>query len=321
MKKYYIGIDIGGTNTKIGLLGKRLNLIKKVVIPTELYKTPRDLITAIAGFVRAMLRAKRVKLNNVRGIGIGIAGLVDMKRGVVINLTNIPGWRNVNIRREFQKRLKLPVYVDNDVNVMTLAELYRGAGRGSKNLICITLGTGVGGGVVINGALYRGSTSAAGEIGHIPINEKGPKCNCGGIACIESYIGSSYLMKDMARAIRKRKTILKKMAGRALSNLTPELIDKAAMRGDLLAINFWKEAGNRLGVALTGVVNLLNPDKIIIGGGIAGAGRFLFTPIKKTIGRRAMELQRRRVKIVKAKLGKDAGLIGGAVLVNLEKDK
>lgn len=322
MKRYYIGIDIGGTNTRVALLGKKFNIIKKVSFPTFSYKGPQKLIQAITDSILDILKKHRLSINQIFGIGIGIAGLVDAGKGTIHNLINIPGWKGINIKRLFKKRLKIPTYIDNDTNVMTLAELYRGAGKKDKNLICITLGTGVGGGIVIEGKLYRGSTSSAGEIGHTPINEKGPRCNCGGIACIESYVGNRYLINELKRRLRSgEKTLLKKLMGKTLSNLTPQLVDRAARLGDRFAIDFWKEVGTRIGIMLSGVVNLLNPDKVVIGGGIANAGRFLFSFIRKTVKARAMDIQGNHVKIVKAKLGKDAGLIGAAILVSLEKNK
>ncbi len=322
MKRYYIGIDLGGTNTRIALLGKGFDILEKVSFPTLFYRSPQNLIFAITESVYTILKKRKVRLSQVHGAGIGIAGQVDVKKGAIYNLTNIPGWKGINLKRLLQKNLRIPVYIDNDANVMALAEFYKGAGRGSRNLVCITLGTGVGGGIIIDGKLFRGSTSSAGEIGHIPINEKGPRCNCGGVACIEAYVGNRYLIKELARRIRRgEKTILKKMVDKKLSNLTPELIDKAAKRGDRFAINFWEEVGRRVGTMLAGVINLLNPDKVVIGGGIAKAGRFLSGPIRRTVNQRAMELHRRHVKIVRARLGRNAGLVGAAVLVNLEKNK
>ncbi|MDB4349468.1 ROK family protein [Omnitrophica bacterium] len=322
MKQYYIGIDLGGTNTKIALLGKRFTVLKKTSLPTPLYKRPLDLIFAIKNSINNILRAYKVPLREVYGIGIGVAGLVDAENGVIRNLVNIPGWKGVNIKRLFNKAMKVPTYVDNDANVMTLAELHKGAGRGKKNLVCVTLGTGVGGGIIIDGKLYRGSMSTAGEIGHIPINEKGPRCNCGGTACVEAYVGNRYMIRELIRIIKSgKKTVLRRMTSKGLSHLTPEVLYKAARYGDRFAIDFWKTVGTRIGIALTGVINLLNPDRIIIGGGVAGAGRFLFMPIRDTVKNRAMEAQRKHIKVVKAKLGLDAGLIGAAILVHTEKNK
>ncbi|MBL7069405.1 MAG: ROK family protein [Candidatus Omnitrophica bacterium] len=322
MRKYYVGIDIGGTNTKVAILGRRFAILNKISFPTTLFKTPQRLLTAITDSIFSLLKKRDIGLKEVSGIGVGIAGLVDAEKGVIRNLINIPHWRGLNIKHYFERIFKIPAFVDNDANVMTLAEFYRGAGRGSRNLVCLTLGTGVGGGIVIDRRLYRGSTSSAGEIGHIPINERGPKCNCGGIACIESYIGNRYLIKALIRRIkRERSSLLKKMIDGKYSDLTPELVFKAARRGDKFAIDFWRMVGARLGTMLTGVINLLDLDKVVIGGGIAGAAEYFFPSLQEKIKLNAMEIQGRHVKIVKAKLGKDAGLVGAAVLVSIERDK
>lgn len=318
---YYIGVDLGGTYTKIALVDKDMKIVSKKVLDTMDYK--RDaLIDGIAASIIDILCERNLKKKDISGIGMGVAGLVDNKKGIVRYLTNVPGWRNVRLKNLMERRLNIKTYVDNDVNVMALAEFYKGAGRGARNLVCITLGTGVGGGVVIDGKLYRGSASSAGEIGHIPINERGPRCNCGGAACIESYIGNRYLIERLKRAIKSgKKTVLGKTAKKDFSNLTPESVYKAALLGDEFAVDFWNEIGGRIGIMLAGVINLLNPDRIIIGGGMADAGRFLFNPLKKTVRERAIAIPRRHVKIVKAQLGKDAGLAGAAVLVSLEKNK
>lgn len=302
MKKYYIGVDIGGTNSRVALVSDRFNIIERSSLATKSYGSPKALIQAVCSTILSALRKKDITSGNIIGIGIGIAGQVDFPRGIVRNLTNVPGWKNVALKGLIERRLFIPAYVDNDVNVMALAEFYKGAGRGCRNIVCVALGTGVGGGIIIDGKLYRGSTSTAGEIGHIPINEVGPRCNCGGRACIESYIGARYLTRD-------------------LGGLTPEEAYRAARRGDRRARRFWEKTAVRLGIMLSGVINLLNPDRVVIGGGVAQAGGFLFKPLKATIKRRAMPLQATRVKIVKAALGTDAGIIGAAILASLERDK
>jgi len=322
MKKFYIGIDIGGTNTKVAILGRRFDILEKILFPTALFKKPQRLLRAITDSIFSLLKKRNITLREIYGIGIGIAGLVDAEKGIIRNLINIPHWRGLNIKHYFERNFKIPTFVDNDANVMALAEFYRGSGKGSRNLICITLGTGVGGGIIIDGRLYRGSTSSAGEIGHIPINERGPRCNCGGTACIESYIGNRYLTKALIYKIKKQKaTLLKKMVDKKYSNLTPELVFKAARRGDKFAIDLWHTVGARLGTMLTGVINLLDPDKIVIGGGMSEARRLFFPALKEKIRLNAMETQGRHVQIVRAKLGTDAGLVGAAVLTSIERDK
>ena len=193
------------------------------------------------------------------------------------------------------------IFLDNDAKLMTVAEYALGAGRGFRNILCLTLGTGVGGGLIIEGQLYRGADNAAGEIGHLPINEKGPTCNCGGWACLESYIGKDRISREARLAF-----------GRMISL---EEMSSLAKRGDKRAKKIWRKVAYRLGVALTGMTNLLNLDAFILGGGIADAGTFFFQDIKAAIRKRAMSVQAQRVKVLKARLGQEAGMVGAALLV------
>jgi glucokinase len=192
--------------------------------------------------------------------------------------------------------------VDNDAKLMCLAEHKLGAARGIRQAVCITLGTGVGGGIILNGNLYRGQDNASAEIGHLPINVKGPACNCGGYACLEAYIGNNRILSQAKRIFRR--------------DISLEELSSLAKRQNKKATAIWLEVAQSLGTALVGVVNLLNPDCIVIGGGVAGAGRILFDNLRKAILARAMPVQARRVKLYKAKLGNNAGLIGAALLVN-----
>jgi glucokinase len=299
-KTCIIGIDLGGTNLKISLFNKNLRCISRHILSTAALGNKDALIAAIIGSVRAILARNRISREQVVGVGLGLPGPIDVEKGVVHFFPNIPGWKDVALERILEKALQLPVRIDNDANVMALAEFKRGAARGSRNAVCITLGTGVGGGLIIDGALYRGSGFAAGEIGHMPVNEEGPDCNCGGSGCLEAYVGNKRILARARRVFRRE--------------ISLEELSRRAQRGDRKAIALWSEAGRKLGVALTGVVNLLNPDCIVIGGGVANAGKILFDTIKETIYIRAMIVQAKQVKVVKARLGNDAGMIGAALL-------
>jgi glucokinase len=191
--------------------------------------------------------------------------------------------------------------VDNDAKLMTIAEHRVGAAKKFKNALCLTLGTGVGGGLIINGSLYRGNDNAAGELGHIPLNEDGPVCGCGGKACLERYVGNTVILKEAHKLFK--------------TSLSLEKLSQMSKNNNIKAIKFWKSVGEKLGLGLSGIVNLLNLDVIVIGGGVSDAGKILFDSIKQTISLRAMSVQSKRVKIFKAKLGNDAGVIGAGLLV------
>jgi glucokinase len=302
MNHYVIGIDVGGTNIKLGLVDKRGVIRARARLSTrDFIRNKHELIDAIVLGCRDFLNDYGIKKSEVSGIGLGVPGLVDTTKGLVYSLTNIKGWKNVPLKKIIEKKIKIPVFVDNDVNVVTLGEWKYGAGQGMSNMVCITIGTGLGGGLIIDNHLYRGEGFAAGELGHIPLNEKGQKCNCGGWGCLETYAGNLYLN------IRARKIFHRK--------ITLEEITYKANCGNRQAIAFWKEVGEHIGNGLTGVVNLLNPSGIVIGGGIAKGHQQMFSTIQQIIKKRAMLIQGKMVRIYKSSLGSDAGIIGARVLV------
>jgi glucokinase len=314
-KRYTVAIDLGGTNAKIALIKDEKEILSKEVFSTKDYQGREVLIKQITESVNSLLKDKKVKKTQVKALGIGVPGPVDFEKGVIYQLTNVKGWRDVPLKRILSGKLKLKVYIDNDVNLIALGEYKHGAGKGTKNMICLTLGTGVGGGLILDGRLYRGSNFTAGEVGHIPVNLQGPKCNCGGRGCLERYVGNYYLVERAKELIKgKPNSEILKLAGGRLSKISPEIIDRASKAGDKLALGIWQETGRYIGVALAGLVNVFNPERIVIGGGVALAGEVLFASIRKTVSLRAMEAPARKVKIVPAKLGDEAGLLGASIL-------
>lgn len=305
MKRYIIGVDIGGTHTKVALLGLRGRIFYKTDFLTRDYKR-KGLIKALSSAVRMILEKKNIKKREILGLGVGLPGLVDFKKGLVFCLTNVPGWTNVPLKKILERNIGVPVFIDNDVKAMAMGELRFGAGKGYKNVICMTLGTGVGGAVIIDGNLYRGASLVAGEIGHIPINEEGPACNCGSSGCLEAYVGREYFLNDARKKIVPKGSI---------APFTPERLSEAALKGGSSAASVWRKMGEHIGNALAGVVNLLNPEIIIVGGGMAGAGEILFGSIRRTVVIKSMRVPGMAVKIVRAKLGNDAALIGAGELV------
>ncbi len=300
-KKYIISIDLGGTNLKAAVLDLKYKIRGRKVLSTKKFNKKEGLIAAIVALTEEIIEINQIKRIEVLGVGLGLPGPIDALRGVVHFLPNIPGWKEVKLAAILNKRLRLPVFLDNDVNLMSIGESAKGAAMGLRNVLCITLGTGVGGGVIIGGRLYRGANNASGEIGHLPINEKGPRCNCGGKACLEAYIGNDRLLRKARRAF-----------GRSISL---EELSLLAKRKNPKARKIWLQAAERLGVALVSAVNLLNLDAVVIGGGIANAGRILFDRVRQTLRIRAMKIHARHVKVLKAGLGSDAALIGAAILV------
>ncbi len=307
MSIYTIGVDVGGTNIKIGVLNESGHVIARNHFATKAFASSKiKLIDALAHHIDRIITDAGLKKAHVNGVGIGLPGPIDFNAGMVRFLPNIPGWKNVPLKKLLEARLHIPVYIDNDVKLITLAEWQKGAGKGFKDLICLTLGTGVGSGLVLGDRLYRGAHNAAGELGHLPLNEVGPQCNCGGFGCLESYIGNSRLV-ERANVLMGR------------SDMTLETMFEKANKNDPKALRFWKETAVHLGNGLTAVVNLLNPQVIIIGGGVSNNHKYLFKAAQQVIDTRVMITHRKKVKIVRAKLGNDAGIIGAQVLVNHAK--
>jgi glucokinase len=301
VKRFIIAIDLGGTNFKCALLDRSLKIKARSSFSTKSFDNQHRLIQGITDAVDSFILNQKLNRSAILGVGIGVPGPVDTFKGIVHFLPNIPGWKEVKLKKILEERTKLPVFIDNDAKLMTLAEHRGGAAKRYKNVLCLTLGTGVGGGLIINDLLYRGSDNAAGEAGHIPLNAQGPLCGCGAQGCLEAYIGNHRMIKE-ARKIFGPK-------------ITLEEVSALARKNNFKAIDFWSRVGKNLGLALSGVVNLLNLDLIVIGGGVSYAGEVLFASLRRTILLRAMRVQAKRVKVVKAKLGIDAGIIGAGYLV------
>lgn len=303
MNKYTVGIDVGGTNVKLGLIDARGRIVARSRLVTKSFgRNKAKLITALCGEIKELISQKKLTKKRVAGIGFGLPGLIDPKKGVVKFLPNIPGWKNVPLKSLVQKQLRIPTFLENDVNLITLGEWKYGAGKGYKNLLCMTLGTGVGGGLILNNELYRGEGYAAGEVGHMPLNETGPACNCGGFGCFERYVGNKVLSKKASKIFK-------------IKNMNPPDVTVLAKQGNARAFQFWEETGTHIGNALVGVINLLNVRLIIIGGGVSNNFSYMSPTIRKVIRRRAMKVQASMVKIVRSKFIDDAGLIGAQVLV------
>ncbi len=319
---YAVGVDLGGTFVKMGLVDERGRIVRRHAFATADHPGKGRLIAAVTGGIEKLLTGARRKRARVTGIGVGVPGLVDSRRGIARQLVNVPGWKNVPLKRLLEKKIHLAVFIDNDVNLMALGEFTFGAGKGTKNLLCLTLGTGVGGGLIIDGEIYRGSHLAAGEIGHVPVSVTGPRCGCGGRGCLEAYVGNRYLVRQAARALASgRKSKITKMAGGDWRKITPEILSRAARAGDTLAREIWEAAGTRIGVVLVGMLNVFDPEMIVIGGGISRAGRILFSPLNAAVKARTSRFPSGWFKIVPARLGDDAGVIGAAVLVGKETKK
>ena len=349
--EHSIGVDLGGTDIKAGLVSSVGDISCRVVVPTDVETGgPKVVASRIAEAVRQVLveaetqgihailksdsaqpppqgstQASEIH-SDIRkiGVGLGSPGLIIAETGVVHFSPNFPGWSDIPLvtyvnaelaKLQTPKKYK-PVLrgMDNDVNAMTLGELHHGAGVGYNNLVAFTLGTGVGGGVVIEGEVYHGSQNTAGELGHTVVEPDGRYCGCGNQGCLEAYAGAKNIVERIQEKIATGRNTTLATATNTGTTLTPRMIAEAAQAGDELAIEIFAETGRYIGIALTSIAHILNPQIAIIGGGIAEAGeKLLFEPIRVELSKRAMDIPA-QMEIVKAHLGNDAGIVGAAML-------
>ncbi len=315
-EKYRVGVDIGGTNVKIALVDKKGEISYPKTVPTRAEMGYEYTIGNITQCIKDLMTEANITTNDIEGIGFGFPGQIDCDSGIVRILPNIPGWIDVPIAEIMQKEFNVPVKVDNDVRCAALAELNYGAGKGCHNLICITVGTGIGSGIIINNKLVRGASNAAGEIGHIKMEmHNGLMCGCGDTGCFEAYASGPAIVamaKDYVRGGKSAK--FREIAG-STAAITPAIVCQAAKEGDVVAQRIFTRMGEYLGIGLASVVNLLNPEKIVVGGGVADAGDLLLEPLRKTLKDRAMPIQGAAVEVVPAQLGNTAGIIGSSLLI------
>lgn len=316
MKKYRIGVDIGGTNIKIALVDFDGKIIYSNTTPTRAEMGYEAGVNNIKQAIKDLMQETNQDSKTIEAIGFGLPGQIDYKEGVVKNLPNIPGWVNIPLGKIIEEEFSIPTRLDNDVRCAALGELNFGAGKGCENLICITIGTGIGSGIVLNGKLVRGASNAAGEIGHIKMDlNGGPLCGCGDYGCFEAYASGPSIVSMAKEYISGGKSAkYKEMAADGI--ITPYLVAQAALQGDAVSIQIFKQMGKIIGTGLSSVINLLNPEKIIIGGGVADAGEILLEPIRNTVIERAMPIQAHAVAIVPAQLANAAGVIGASLLIN-----
>ena len=314
MKKYRIGVDVGGTNVKIALVDKEGGIVYSNTTPTRAEMGYEYTISNIKQAINDLMKETKTDKNSIEGIGFGFPGQIDCNEGVVRVLPNIPGWINVPVAKIMEKEFGIPTKVDNDVRCAALGELAFGAGKGCQNLICITVGTGIGSGLIVNGKLVRGADNAAGEIGHIKLQmHNGPICGCGDSGCLEAFAsGPSIIAMAQEYILGGKSTKYRELAN---PEITPYVVAEAAKQGDKVALKIFERMGEYIGIGLSSVVNLLNPEKIVVGGGVADAGDILFTPIINTLKKRAMPIQAKSVSVVPAQLGNAAGVIGASLLI------
>ena len=299
-----IGIDFGGTSVKTGVVRGREIIDYAPPIATQEFEGPKELMDTIIRTVENL----RTRHSGIKAVGVGMPGFVDFERGVVLNLTNVRGWVEIALKERLERKIGLPVFADNDANCMAYAEWKQGAAKGLNHVVCVALGTGVGGGIIANGKMIRGAKFAAGEIGQTSIDHKGRRGHYGNIGALEDYIGNNEIAAD-AMAAYKAVGIPKD-----LEDCTPAALSEAARHGDPVAIGRWNEIGRMLATAMMNTCWLLNPEAIVIGGGVAKAGDLLFDPFREHLLAQLSDPFKESLAILPAAFGSEAGAIGAAAL-------
>ncbi len=309
-----IGVDLGGTTVKTGLINSEGKILAQSKLPARADENPQAVIEQIVQSIHEVLPAANG--NQISGIGIASPGLIQNPGGIVKSPPNMKNWDVIPLADEIAKVFNARVDVDNDANVAAVAEAKFGAGKNFPNFLFIIWGTGVGGGIIMNNQIYRGPSGGAGEIGHISIDHNGLLCNCGTRGCVEAYIGQKYLSK---RTIEKLQTNpnskILELVGGDVHKIEPVYISKAAEAGDALANEILVEAGTLLGVMIGGVMNTLDFRVTVIGGGVSAVGDFVYNAIHQSTLQFVQKPLREGIKIVRAQLGNDAGMLGAAGLV------
>ena len=292
--KYYLGIDWGGTYLKAGLVDENGTIVGKEVFASSGLCSRRAFIQNI----------KDIRQNfdhyNISAIGIGAPGIVNVKKGFIYKLPNVKGWENFPLAETLSRELKAPVFLSNDAKLFALAEARLGAGKNKERVLCFTLGTGLGSAFIYKGKILEGETSAF-EMAHVPINLEGRRCGCGDVGCIETYVGANYLLSEYAR--------IKKCTKPA----EVSTIYAMAKKHDAAAVKVWRNFSFVLGKFLGGMINVFNPEVIVLGGGVAGAFDLFKPMLLKEIKKQALSVHLKGLKVVKASL-KDPGLVGAGLL-------
>jgi glucokinase len=313
MNQLFAGIDIGGTKIAIALASPSGAVVTKCSLPTRPELGPRAIIENVASAIDELCSENDAVLVS---IGIGSPAPIDVERGLIMSPSNLRDWVDFPIVDLLAKRFRVPVLLENDANAAALGEHMYGAGRGHKSVFYVTVSTGIGGGIIIDGEVYRGVCTAAGEIGHTIIQPGGVKCNCGSVGCLETICSGTHIVRRTnERLARGENSAINEMISDG-RKLTAEMVIEAVRRNDKLAVEIWDETLRYLAIGVANAITLLAPEIVVIGGGIAEAGPLLFDPLRRSVPSYVSMLPADKVNIVPAELGKESGLHGALAIAD-----
>jgi glucokinase len=310
----YVAIDMGGTQLRLALADRDLNLCSVVKESTDHSRGPESIVDQVQRMLEEALQESGTEGKALQRGVVASPGPLDTQTGIVHGAPNMPGWEGeVHLRSMLEDRLQIPIQPVNDANVAAVGEFRRGAGRGTRNLVYLTVSTGIGGGVIVEGRLLEGSKGMAGEIGHMTIDMHGPTCNCGNIGCLEVLASGTNIGRRFREALAAGGTsaVTEWLDGRGA---TAADVARGAAEGDHLASTVWSDCMEALGFGVVNCIHIFNPDMVVLGGGVTNAGDLVFLPVLSVVDRYAMVLPREGVGIVRAELRDNAGLYGAASL-------
>ncbi len=313
MKNYVVGVDLGGTKISCALSDLEGRVVAQTTIPTLAHEGDNPVLGRIIKTIEMVLEEGSVATNEVAAIGIGSPGPLDAKKGIIVTTPNLP-FKNFQLVQPIEEKFSIPTYLDNDANVAAIAEFMFGAGKGTENMVYITVSTGVGGGAILNGKIYRGSTTNALEVGHTTVFPGGPRCGCGNLGCLEATSSGTAIGKRANEAVSSKvETSL-----RDYETVTSYEVFKEAEKGDAVSKKILDEAFNYLGIGVANIIASFDPDKVIIGGGVSKGGDVLFNKVQEVVNERCFKSMAEYCKIVPAGLGTDAGVLGAVALAIME---
>lgn len=313
---YAIGVDLGGANLRVAVVNLENNIVANITKKTNANEGRDKVFRKVIDAIYEAIELSKIGKDKIKGIGVGISGLINHEKGVCLYCPNIEGWENVPVKRLVEEEFAIDTSLEDSSRAMALAEHWSGVARGIDNFIFVNVGVGIGGAIFVHGKLYRGIGGIAGEFGHMTIDEAGPRCNCGNYGCLETLASGPAISRRTRQAIKEGVvSLIEKLAEGKLENITPEIVVEAARRGDKLAFNIMEKTGEYLGIGIANMINIFNPELIVVSAGVLQAGDILLESLKRTVKARALQLSSSMVDIKVSRLRDNAGALGAAIMV------
>ncbi len=310
MDRTVIGVDLGGTNLRTAIVGSDGEILDKHKEATKAVDGWVKVVARLIDNIKRQLEIGAKMGTEVFAVGVGAPGVILVDKGIVVKSPNFPDWNNLPLKAELEKALKIPVHIENDANAAALGEKWLGAGRDIKSMIHLTLGTGVGGGIILDNKIWHGADGMAGEIGHMTLIPDGRQCTCGNTGCLETYASARGIVQSFREELEKQKLPVTE----ALKEVTSEKVYQAAREGDAVARWVMKDMGRMLGIGIASLINIFNPQRVVIGGGVKDAWPLFIGATHEEIMKRAFQVPAERTEIVPSLLGDDAGMVGAAAV-------